>query len=186
MRRCLRGLGEMVGKRGVEMSRILSILFNTEMVRAILDGRKAETRRVIKPQPLFHSSNIIETYQYQPGDILYVRETWCRGSLDNQEEQYYYKADTNDFYCRWCPSIHMPRAAARIWLDVKDARIERLQDIDDDGVLAEGLQIGDPFDELWDSTIKKVERGEFGWDANPWVWVIKFERCGRAHGFLRG
>ncbi len=185
MRRCLRGLGEMVGKRGVEMSRILSILFNTEMVRAILDGRKAETRRVIKPQPLFHSSNIIETYQYQPGDILYVRETWCRGSLDNQEEQYYYKADTNDFYCRWCPSIHMPRAAARIWLDVKDARIERLQDIDDDGVLAEGLQIGDPFDELWDSTIKKVERGEFGWDANPWVWVIKFERCGRPHGFLR-
>lgn len=176
------------------MGRILPILFNTEMVQAILDGRKTVTRRVMKPQPLFYTGrkyifddkevpkkwedcdNIIRTYRYQPGDILYVRETWCRGSLDYQEEQYYYKADNNSFLCRWHPSIHMPKAAARIWLEVKDVGIERLQDIDDEGVVAEGLQIGAPYDELWDSTIKKAARGKFGWDANPWVWVIKFKR----------
>lgn len=71
----------------------------------------------------------------------------------------------------------MPKAAARIWLEVKDVGIERLQDIDDEGVVAEGLQMGAPYDELWDSTIKKADRGKFGWDANPWVWVIKFKRC---------
>lgn len=175
--------------------RILPILFNTEMVRAILDGRKTATRRVMKPQPLFYTGrkyifddnevpkkwedcdNIIRTYQYQPGDILYVRETWSKGSLDYHEEQYYYKADDNNFHCQWHPSIHMPKAAARIWLKVTDVRIERLQDIDDAGVVKEGLQIGDPFDELWDSTIKKVDREKFSWDANPWVWVIEFERC---------
>ena len=72
----------------------------------------------------------------------------------------------------------MPKVAARIWLKVKEIRVERLQDIDDDGVVAEGLQIGDPYDELWNSTIKKKkDLPLYGWDANPWVWVIKFERC---------
>ena len=59
----------------------------------------------------------------------------------------------------------MPKAAARIWLEVKDVGIERLQDIDDEGVVAEGLQMGAPYDELWDSTIKKADRGKFGWDV---------------------
>lgn len=67
--------------------------------------------------------------------------------------------------------------AARIWLKVTDVKVERLQDIDDNGVVAEGLQVGDPFDELWDSTIKKKNLDRYGWDANPWVWVIEFERC---------
>lgn len=183
------------------MCRVKPILFNTGMVQAILDGRKTETRRLMKPQPLFYTgrkyifddkevpkqwedcSDIIGTYQYQPGDILYVRETWCRGSLDYQEEKYYYRASGNDFHCRWHPSIHMPRAAARIWLKVKDVRVERLQGIDDNGVLAEGLQIGDPFDEIWDSTIKKPDRSKFGWDADPWVWVIEFGRCGKPEGW---
>ena len=71
----------------------------------------------------------------------------------------------------------MPKAAARIWLRVTGVRVERLQEIDDDGVVAEGLQIGDPFDELWDSTIKKKDLDRYGWDTNPWVWVIGFERC---------
>lgn len=76
----------------------------------------------------------------------------------------------------WRPSIHMPRAAARIWLEVKDVRIERLQDIDDNGILAEGLEIGCYFEDLWDSVIKKSDIKKYGWDVNPWVWVIEFER----------
>ena len=65
------------------------------------------------------------------------------------------------------------------FLRVTDVRVERVQDIDDDGVVAEGLNIGDPFDELWDSTIKPADRALYGWDANPWVWVIEFERISR-------
>lgn len=206
------------------MSRILPILFNTGMVQAILDGRKTETRRVMKPQPLFYTgrkyifddkevpkqwedcSDIIGTYQYQPGDILYVRETWCRGSLDYQEEKYYYRADGNNFHCHWHPSIHMPRAAARIWLKVGDVRIERLQDItekqaqmegavrcyeekrpDEDGPVIYQSEDGGGYHTLgfkavWDSTIKKPDRSKFGWDANPWVWVIEFRRCGKPEG----
>lgn len=194
---------------------IRPILFNTEMVQAILAGRKIVTRRVMKPANPFRNregyfqgsglwidgynkedtpnghvkdysigscwmpkKHYIDTYApYKPEDILYVRETWCKGSLDYGKEQYYYKADNPTFHCRWNPSIHMPKEAARIWLRVTDVRVERLQDIDDDGVIAEGLQIGDPYDELWNSTIKKKDIPLYGWDANPWVWVIEFERC---------
>ena len=75
--------------------------------------------------------------------------------------------------------VFRPAQAARIFLRVTDVRVERVQDIDDDGVVAEGLNIGDPFDELWDSTIKPADRAFYGWDANPWVWVIEFERITR-------
>ena len=121
---------------------------------------------------------------YSPGDILYVRETFFR-----DVGRYLYKAnysDTEKFYrdgkevaIKWRPSIHMPREAARIFLRVTDVRVERLQDIDDDGVAAEGFEIGAPFDELWDSTIKKADHALYGWEANPWVWVIEFERISR-------
>ena len=186
------------------MSRVLPILFNTEMVQAILAGKKTETRRAVKTrykddeygfevmtnmgtgerwlektdeeEMSFDPPRYINP-PYQPEDILYVRETWCKGSLDYGKEQYYYKADNPTFHCRWNPSIHMPKAAARIWLKVTDVKVERLQDIDDDGVVAEGLQIRDPYDELWNSTIKKKDLDRYGWEANPWVWVIKFERC---------
>ena len=179
------------------MNRVLPILFNTDMVKALLDGRKTVTRRIMKPQPLFYTGrkyifadnecppkwqccdNIIDTYQYQAGDILYVRETWCKGSLDYKEEQYYYKADDNKLPCKWHPSIHMPKEAARIWLKVTDVRIERLQDIDDNGILKEGLEIGCPFEDIWDSTVKKPDRKRHSWETNPWVWVIGFERCGK-------
>lgn len=102
----------------------------------------------------------------------------------------------------WHPSIHMPKEAARIWLKVTDVRAERLQDITEDGVLKEGVQgvrcdhvaIGEhgctdclntgwleppiiDFMQTWDSTIKKSDLDRYGWDANPWVWVIEFERC---------
>lgn len=117
---------------------------------------------------------------YRPGDILYVRETWTTllGS-------YLYKANQKPGMKnpgKWRPSIHMPREAARIFLRVTDVQVERLRDIDDDGIIAEGLEIGAPFDELWDSTIKPADRALYGWEASPWVWVIQFERCERPKG----
>ena len=177
------------------------ILFNTEMVRAILDGRKTVTRRVVKPQPVYNPNDGFTwkgaaygtdlpptekgaTYNFRcaapcrPGDILYVRETFCR--QPSEEYPFVYKASVETPAAwQWCPSIHMPREAARIFLRVTDVRVERVQDIDDDGVVAEGLNIGDPFDELWNSTIKPADRDLYGWDANPWVWVIEFERISR-------
>ena len=195
---------------------IKPILFNTEMVRSILDGQKTCTRRVVKtrrkdacgfyvtkrPDGSFtgvyeydEDERMFENQliQYKPGDILYVRETWCKGSWGNEKERYYYKADDNDFYCTWHPSIHMPKEAARIWLKVTDVRVERLQDITDDGAKAEGANwkngknVGweekmkrtavERFSEIWDSTIKKSDLDRYGWAANPWVWVIEYERC---------
>lgn len=189
---------------------IKPILFNTEMVQAILDGRKTCTRRVAKNVP-DHTHRIEPVYEngrfqfdcfyssyvaaldadadfcmpcfppYQQGDILYVRETWCKGSWMNEKERYYYKADDNDFHCVWHPSIHMPKEAARIWLRVTDVRVERLQDMTDDDAEAEGCfdytstALG--FPDVWDSTIKKSDIGRCGWAANPWVWVVEFERC---------
>lgn len=194
------------------LERAKPILFNTEMVRAIQDGRKTVTRRVAFPNTDLHEfrckkypngwwfrgsvakdwesiCNFIKTicpYKYKVGDILYVRETWCRYDEDHIIDgiRYAYKANATsesermrkEFGYKWRPSIHMPKEAARIFLRVTNVRVERLQDIDDDGVIAEGLKIGAPFDELWDSTIKKSDRDMYGWAANPWVWVIEFER----------
>lgn len=203
------------------------ILFNTDMVRAILEGKKTETRRlvtkkvIIRPDQEINQNgkgrfelynvtprcgipqNIFFKLPYQLGDLLYVRETWgwepcwdcgldtektvCpyeHERIYNQKNREYgcycYKASMDDgdtpSVGTWHPSIHMPKNAARIFLKVIDIRPERLQDIDDNGVVAEGLQIGDPFDDLWNSTIKKADRDRYGWDANPWVWVIKFKK----------
>lgn len=197
--------------------RIRPILFNTEMVRAILAGRKTVTRRAVRPKYKGDESGFevltnmgtgerwLEKVDeeemsfdppryiappYKPGDILYVRETWCKGSLDYGKEQYYYKADNPTFHCRWNPSIHMPKAAARIWLRVTDVKAERLQDIDGQEVLKEGVDSHmhpkadyfnmnqrEMFEKIWNSTIKKTDWNLYGWEANPWVWVIKFERC---------
>lgn len=108
------------------------ILFNTEMVKAILDGIKICTRRKIPMDivdfcDIDHDGELLsyensygdfinpeKLCRYQPGDILYVRETWCKGSYGNEKEKYYYKADDNNFFCTWHPSIHMPKEAARI------------------------------------------------------------------------
>ena len=215
---------------------IKPILFNTEMVRAILDGRKTCTRRVIElpenmdgvpvgksgdsSNPLgFMYPGGIKRPPYQPGDILYVRETWCALPVNEAGHMrghsiYYYRADGDlrpeGWRGKWRPSIHMPKEAARIWLKVTDVRVERLQEIDEDGVWDEGFKfkppcltrvsadghtcdldgpcmssikycdmtIGELFRrELWNSTIKKSDLNRYGWDANPWVWVIEFERC---------
>lgn len=190
--------------------KIRPILFNTEMVRAILEGRKTCTRRVLKQPFEVHPNGYITKPRgnerlcpyippYQPGDILYVRETWCKGSYGDEKEKYYYKADDNNFFCTWHPSIHMPKEAARIWLKVTNVRVERLQEITDDGCIAEGVYPSlcrkcnatfgcdtcpdegyhetDGFSELWNSTIKKSDIDVYGWLANPYVWVIEFERC---------
>lgn len=137
---------------------------------------------------------------YHAGDTMYVRETWgdYRECRDGGCGYYLYRADYPDnataYQCAgitcdlplWHPSIHMPKEAARIWLGVTEVRVERLQDIDDDGVVAEGLEVGSLFEELWDSTIRKSDRDRCGWDANPWVWVVEFERCGKPEEGKKG
>lgn len=215
------------------MSRVLPILFNTEMVRAILDNRKTVTRRICKdgniytvPDMDFYDADrrtyAVHNYADKehrvqlstaerscpicPGDILYVRETWCRVGEDVDkmyfehsgamwDGMYLYKADGTELsdIGKWRPSIHMPKDAARIWLKVTDVRVEHLQDITEDEAKAEGANwkngknVGweekmkrtavDRFAEIWNSTIKKSDLERYGWDANPWVWVIEFERC---------
>lgn len=181
---------------------VKGILFNTEMVRAILDGRKTCTRRIVKPQITAHYGAQCIKPPYQPGDILYVRETWerfecwnCEGDergncpkepkksvLDKACGCYMYRAtDEISGDAKWHPSIHMPKEAARIWLKVTNVRVERLQDMTDDDAEAEGCfdytstALG--FPDVWESTIKKSDLDRYGWDANPWVWVIEFERC---------
>lgn len=189
---------------------IKSILFNTEMVRTILDGRKTCTRRIVKdgipddamwgytvftPKGYISCRGIyVDGYgegfyklPYQPGDILYVRETWGYPISLNSDKQYVFRADKiaesgfkNDSHI-WHPSIHMPKKAARIWLKVTNVRVERLQHMTDDDAEAEGCfdytstALG--FPDVWDSTIKKSDIYLYGWAANPWVWVIEFERC---------
>ena len=178
------------------------------MVQAILDGRKTMTRRVVKPQPAWigepnvpfktpdaDPKGIIKC-PYQPGDRLWVRETWAGlpqfHNLNSEIERYIYKADEDATPLKWKPSIHMPKEAARIWLEVTSVRVERLQDITEEDAKAEGIawerarkinrlensgRIIDSakamFMRLWDSI--NAKRG-YGWDINPWVWVIEFKK----------
>lgn len=195
---------------------IKPILFNTEMVRAILDGRKSCTRRLVKFLPgenprwtgyikdglmLYNGKNepCIRKASYQPGDILYVRETWGEGY---EEGTYIYRASDKlaglptfkeSSKLIYHPSIHMPKEAARIWLKVTDVRAERLQDITSEQICREGTEVEEPFvlngeekryafSALWNSTIKKSDLDRYGWDASPWVWAIEFERCEKPKG----
>lgn len=215
------------------MSRVLPILFNTDMVRAILDDRKMVTRRCVKykysntemkMRTDKYGTRLIEiqknvegetfgknpdgsTWQkllgyiepkspYKPGDILYVRETWSEHYTAESDGKlvYCYKADGINLKSeclsgennRWYPSIHMPKEAARIWLKVKDVRVERLQEITEEQLRKEGfipeVQGHFKFKWTWDDTIKKSDLDRYGWDASPWVWVIEFERCEKPEG----
>lgn len=193
------------------------ILFNTEMVRAILDGRKTVTRRVIRWDKVDNAlscpyrrknieipdDKIIERLcgaPYCMADILYVRETWTilpgtPGDNFRPSGVYYYKADGDMRPDRfrdngWHPSIHMPKEAARIFLRVQDVHVERVQEITGAECVREGIpqeslkEVGEAFTvgqfaDLWDSTVKPSDRALYGWDANPWVWVIDFERISR-------
>lgn len=214
------------------------ILFNTEMVRAILDGRKDATRRIVKgfiPNDAVWGYTAFTPKGYiscrgtfadgygekffklpcESGDTLYVRETWCALPVNEAGHMrghsiYYYRADGDlrpeGWRGKWRQSIHTPKEAARIWLKVTDVRVERLQDITPKGAESEGVgnlfydDIGygeknygtevdteygiakEQFAWLWESTIKKSDLDRYGWDANPWVWVIEFERCEKSQG----
>jgi len=213
------------------------ILFNTEMVKAILDGRKTVTRRNpfkfemkegYNPEWTGYSlgeyftgrietgvclysrgahdawgvrSNAVKP-KYLPGDILYVRETWgietVYGKCGTFGFDAVYKADKKivpviikdwDRYIEigkffdktgWQPSLFMPKEAARIYLRVTGVRVERLQDMenpDDSNYKSEGVKDKHDFIRIWDSTVGDIEK--LGWYANPWAWVIEFERISK-------
>ena len=202
------------------------IILSTPEVRAILDGRKTQARKVIKLQPVLDDDGFwqwngdvqwkhgglgcpqsaIDDYApYKPGDILYVRETWVKSNGDIVPEGFYYRANSKDavIVSRWKSSATMPREAARLFLEVKSVRVERLRDISEEDAEAEGALAISPFDlqkipntlfepggaygkgyipqksyragfyKIWEEA--NAKRG-YGWDSNPWVWVIEFER----------
>lgn len=180
------------------------ILFSGPMVRAILDGRKTQTRRVVKKVgrdnclpdrrvksafgAVVHVKDAAELCPYgQPGDRLWVRETWQRKSGGEQMARY--RADFDGMLDRalresftWKPSIHMPRWASRISLEITAVRAERLQACSEDDAVAEGqarhnkppesVSTVEMFAGSWDKL--NAERG-FGWAENPWVWVLTFK-----------
>lgn len=206
------------------MRRERPILFSGPMVRALLDGRKTQTRRVVKPQPvkdghfwtLFgagwsgtycpavpgHSLAVRGPYG-GPGDRLWVREAFDVGMTSSRQWVRYRADDSvapigdehrealldnwdNHPSPRWRPSIHMPRWASRLTLELTGVRVERVQDISEADAIAEGCSgIGgtgydecesprDEYRRLWSDI-----NGPASWDANPWVWVLKFAVTGR-------
>lgn len=193
------------------------ILFNTEMVRAILDDRKTVTWRVIKYKHSVDPTKTLDDFigtsdpqllvscaPYKTDDVLWVRETWFFEDHYYDESEgsalyrYVYRASRPDYPVGvpgWRPSIHMPKEAARLFLRVTGVRVERLQDMNLDDFLKEGVCLlpeafNDPdnayhqakrrFSAIWNSTIKKPDLDCYGWNANPWVWVIEFERIDKA------
>ncbi|MEL4371381.1 hypothetical protein [Shewanella xiamenensis] len=208
------------------------IIFNTEMVRAILDGRKTKTRRIVKPLKdksfgctlnpneiagEVNNGDLQNSPFGQVGDQLYVRETWyqkgcyCMPMWDGADAEDAFWSGTNqakyfasdriekvshkfgEYFWRKRPSIHMPRWAARIILEVTDVRIEKLNDISEQDAIKEGCKAMEgckwhTFEEadrgipMHDHTAKdafwaKWESiyGEQSWQSNPWVWVIEFK-----------
>lgn len=200
------------------------LIFNSEMVRAILDGRKTQTRRPIKwKQTRFTEIGEREDGSKWPwsedaehacdfwhpcpfgavGDRIWVRETWAEAGASAPDLKLYranYPEHVPSIYenvppaeeIRWTPSIHMPRTASRILLEITDVRVERLNAISEEDARAEGiidggcLNCGEPepcgcanpepdatdaFAYLWQSIY-----GQESWNANPWVWVISFKR----------
>jgi len=181
------------------------ILFNSEMVRAILDGRKTQTRRLVKPQPWWVADpsvpfstpdadpkGIIKSPFGTVGDRLWVRETWGQVSFGKPHHSLdcFYRADGDSSrVLKWHPSIHMPRWASRINLEITAVRVERVQDITEEDAIKEGVNGGclncgvkapcgcsmprpdfrDGFAFLWQSIYDN-------WDTNPWVWVYTFRR----------
>lgn len=208
------------------------IIFNTEMVRAILDGRKNQTRRIVKPLKdksfgctlnpneiagEVNNGDLLNSPFGCVGDQLYVRETWyqkgcyCMPMWDGADAEDAFWSGTNqakyfasdriekvshkfgEYFWRKRPSIHMPRWAARIILEVTDVRIEKLNDISEQDAIKEGCKAMEgckwhTFEEadrgipMHDHTAKdafwaKWESiyGEQSWQSNPWVWVIEFK-----------
>ncbi|WP_115658128.1 hypothetical protein [Klebsiella pneumoniae] len=195
------------------------MIFNEEMVRALLDGRKTQTRRPVK-FPVhdknlgcelagnelageLSAGNYLNSAFGKPGDRIWVRETWADAGASAPDLKLYranYPEHVPSIYenvppaeeIRWTPSIHMPRWASRILLEITGVRVERLNAISEEDARAEGiidggcLNCGEPelcgcanpepdatdaFAYLWQSIY-----GQENWNANPWVWVIEFKR----------
>lgn len=190
------------------------ILFSGPMVRAILDGTKTQTRRVVKPQfaadaipvempatdpaggwvvpghsgvwwcdAAANPDDVRRCPYGQPGDRLWVREAWARTRVFGAEMVVYREGDNRtDYGGPWKPSIHMPRWASRITLEITSVRVERLQDISEADAIAEGVYTDpaspayDAYAQLWDEI-----NGPGSWAANPWVWVLEFRRLNVEH-----
>lgn len=179
------------------------ILFSGETVRAILEGRKTQTRRACKfrlgqdeVMTELRDGSLKRTEECspygKPGDRLWVRETWAKQEFHTQPLKIRYRADHDDeagLPWSWKPSIHMPRWASRINLEITGIRVERVQDISEEDAEAEGVHGCDwghgmdyggkpcyckPFEALWDSI--NAKRG-YSWDSNPWVWVVEFKQA---------
>lgn len=196
------------------------ILFSDEMVRAILDGKKTQTRRMLKPQPIHHLKDIpghfhshwtfkdvvlagkkewlLQQCPYgRRGDKLWVREAFhfaqggpiydaAGGVMDSADDEIVYRATAFKRRVRWTPSIHMPRWASRINLEITEVRVERLMEISKTDALAEGITLhSDHHDKPEHSILSAVQtyrdlweriNGTGSWNENPWVWVIEFKR----------
>lgn len=204
--------GGRVRPPGNDMTKIIErgMIFNGEMVRAILDGRKTQTRRIIKPQPEGTlSGSLSGMWLSRPlnglllpkiediaihcpfgvvGDRIWVRETWAEAGASALDLKLYranYPAHVPTHYenvppaedVRWTPSIHMPRWASRILLEITDVRVEQLNDISEEDARSEGISgssardVKEAYAALWRSIY-----GSDSWRANPWVYVIKFKR----------
>jgi hypothetical protein len=178
------------------------ILFSGEMVRAILDGGKTQTRRIVKQQPtpdelaegvrFTESGWLLYGREFrghtircpfgQPGDRLWVRETWAPipGGPATPENGVIYRADEHAEKWLWRPSIHMPRWASRITLEIVTVRVERLWSISRGDAIAEGCprrrDTGGTSPVVWFSELWESINGQASWSINPWVWVIEFPR----------
>ena len=164
------------------------IIFSAPMVRAILDGRKTQTRRVFKDTPEDFDDDLHPFVRWKDdrlhraacpygkaGDQLWVRETF---STDADNGEYIFKADGEAVTGgRWAPSIHMPRKASRITLEITAIRVDRLQDISEEDAEAEGcLSDGDECGRVRYSILWDEINGDGAWEKNQWVWVIEFKR----------
>lgn len=181
------------------------ILFSGEMVRAILEGRKTQTRRVVKPQgaivsdamarslgvqpPKIENTPVIPCPYGQPGDRLWVRETFAHTEqlgLHQTDENYgfAYKATQPEWGTeiqgwKWKSSIYMPRWASRITLEIVSVRVERLQDISEEDAFSEGFPYQFGYGCKTTEWFKQLWQSIYGaksWDANPFVWVVEFRR----------
>ncbi|HRO75607.1 MAG TPA: hypothetical protein PLP27_05625 [Crocinitomicaceae bacterium] len=189
--------------------KVKPILFSTPMVQAILEGRKTQTRRIIKPQPIkrfaqdgfsfYHIPNvgaIDETLKhnkkakYVVGDSLWVRETWCNLEESNPPKvEYAYKADDYTHQPKWKPSIFMPKEACRLFLKVTNVRVEKLQDISEEDAKSEGafdMNCGVNGKTLYKSGFQSLWEsinGKESWKSNPYVWVYEFKLTKKPNNF---
>lgn len=185
---------------------IKPILFDSNAVRAILEDRKTCARKFLKQPFTVHPNGYITRQRgneslcpydppYEPGDILYVRESFYEDDncvlfrADNEKLTGYRSMRGEDITVKWRPSSNMPKDIARIWIKVTDVRVERLQDITLKQIEKEGVVDTEypyalngeekmyAFSNYWNGTIRKEVIDLYGWVKNPYVWVIEFERC---------